>query len=122
LSFFSILAQAVESAGPTTQGATRRPGGFFEFFATPFFPLLLVLVVMWTFALRSKKKQQQSRQGMLDNLKKHDRVETIGGLIGTVVEVRDGEVLVKADETSNTKLRFRRSAIHRVIVEEEKKS
>ena len=29
-----------------------------------------------------------------------------------------GEVLVKVDETNNTKIRFSRNAIHRVIVEE----
>ena len=34
---------------------------------------------------------------------------------GTVVEAKDDEVLVKVDESSNTKIRFARSAIHQVI-------
>jgi preprotein translocase subunit YajC len=52
---------------------------------------------------------------MLGQLKKGDRIQTIGGVLGTVVEARDTEVLVKVDESSNTKIRFARSAIHRVL-------
>jgi preprotein translocase subunit YajC len=55
---------------------------------------------------------------MLSELKKGDRVQTIGGILGTVVEARDTEILVKVDESSNAKIRFSRSAIHRVIEEE----
>ena len=55
---------------------------------------------------------------MLDTLKKGDRVQTIGGVLGTVVEARDTDVLVKVDESSNTKIRFSRNAIHRVLDED----
>ena len=51
-------------------------------------------------------------------LKRGDRVQTIGGILGTVVETRDGEVLLKVDEGNNTKIRFSRNAIHRVLEEE----
>jgi preprotein translocase subunit YajC len=118
LSLLTIIAQAVPPA--TQPSGPRSP--LLELLSSPFFPLMLVLVLLWVFVLRSKRKQENDRKGMLDGLKKNDRIETIGGLLGTVVEVRDGEVVVKADENNNTKLRFRRSAIHRVIVEEEKKS
>lgn len=116
MTIFTILAQAA-----ATQPAGTPPPSIFDVLRGPFFPLMLVLVFLWIFVLRSKKKQENERKGMLENLKKNDRVETIGGLLGTVVEVRDGEVIVKADENNNTKLRFRRSAIHRVIVEDDKK-
>jgi preprotein translocase subunit YajC len=42
-------------------------------------------------------------------------VQTIGGVIGTIVEVKDAEVVVKIDETTNTKIRFARSAIQQVL-------
>ena len=67
---------------------------------------------------RNKKKQERKAQELRDSLKKGDRVQTIGGILGTVVESRDNEVLLKVDETNNTKLRFTRNAIHRVIVED----
>ena len=56
---------------------------------------------------------------MLDNLKRGDRVQTIGGIIGTVVEARETEVVVKVDETNNTKIRFARKAITRVLEDDE---
>jgi len=69
---------------------------------------------------RSKKRQERERTDMLSGMKRGDRVQTIGGIIGKVVEVDGQEVLVKVDETSNTKIRFRRDAIHRVIGDESK--
>ncbi len=84
----------------------------------PMVPLLAVLLLLWFFMLRSKSSQDRKRRAMLDNLKKGDRVQTIGGILGTVIEARESEVLLKVDESSNTKIRFARSAIHRVLGEE----
>jgi preprotein translocase subunit YajC len=102
------------------QQTTQPAPPLFEFLRS-FGPIVLILLLLWVFVIRSKQKQEKTRKDLLGGLKKNDRVETIGGVLGTIVEVRDGEVLVKVDETTNTKMRFRRSAIHRVIVEEEKK-
>jgi preprotein translocase subunit YajC len=82
------------------------------------FMLALVLLVFYVFVIRSKRRQDQQRQSLLDSLKKGDKVQTIGGVIGTVWEARDNEVVIKVDESSNTKMRFVRSAIHRVLEEE----
>ena len=60
---------------------------------------------MLFFSSRTKKKEQQKVKQLLDSLKKGDRIQTIGGIIGTVVEARENEVLVKVDETNNTKIR-----------------
>jgi preprotein translocase subunit YajC len=54
---------------------------------------------------------------MLSALKRHDRVQTIGGVIGAVVEVKDDEVVLKVDETNNIKMRFARSAVQQIIAE-----
>ena len=70
------------------------------------------------FVFRSKRTQDKKRTDMLSALKRGDRVQTIGGILGTVVEARDADVLLKVDESSNTKIRFSRSAIHRVLEEE----
>jgi len=50
-------------------------------------------------------------------MKKGDKVQTIGGVFGTIVDVRDNEVVVKVDESSNVKIRFNRAAIKEVIQE-----
>lgn len=77
--------------------------------------MVLVLVVLLVFTQRSKQKQEKQRQSLLNGLKRNDRVQTIGGILGNVVDVRPDRVLLKVDESNNTKVWFSRNAIHRVV-------
>ncbi len=81
--------------------------------------LLLVMVAFYFILLRPQKKEQATRQAMLNELKKNDRILTAGGIYGVVTNVRkdDDEVTIKVDESTNTKLRILRSSIQRVIVD-----
>ncbi len=72
----------------------------------------LVLMMIWS--SRSKRKQQAQKRDMLNNLKKGDKITTIGGIIGTVIEARPEEITVKVDETNNVRMKFTRGAIHGV--------
>jgi len=74
-----------------------------------FAPLVLIFGVMYFFLIRPQKKKQKETQRMLDDLKKGDRVVTIGGIHGVIQNVREKTVIVKVDE--NCKLEFVRSAI-----------
>lgn len=76
---------------------------------------LLVLVVMWIFLIGGQRKEKKKRAALLDALSKGDRVQTVGGILGTVVEVRDDEVVVKVDENTNARMRFSRSAIQTIV-------
>jgi preprotein translocase subunit YajC len=73
---------------------------------------------MMMFMSKSKRSEEKKRRDMLGQLKKGDEIQTIGGIIGKVVEAREDRVLVKVDENSNTKVWFSRNAIHRVLEEE----
>lgn len=56
---------------------------------------LVVLVgFFYLFLIRPQQKQQKRRAEMLGNLKKGDKVLNHGGLIGTVVEVKEDTVTV----------------------------
>ena len=118
----ALLAQATQSTTAPAAAAATQPTGkapsFMDFFATPMFPLLLGITVLYIFMMRSKKKQEQKIREERDQMKRGDEVQTIGGILGKVVEVRDAKVLLKVDETSNTKIWFSRNAIHRVITED----
>jgi len=72
------------------------------------------LVLLFVFMGRKPRQQEKKRREMLANLKKGDKVTSIGGIIGSVMEVRENEVTVKVDETSNTRVKFLRSAIRGV--------
>lgn len=74
--------------------------------------LLLFMILMQVFAGRKEKKR---RAEMLGSLRRHDRVVTIGGIIGHVAEVRDDEVVLKVDESTNTKIRVTRAAVQSVL-------
>jgi len=83
-------------------------------FIVPMLPWAVILFLMYWLLLRPQKKEQQRKQEMLSNLKKNDRVVTIGGIIGTVANVDSdaGEVTIKVDQ--NMRLKVRRSAIETV--------
>jgi preprotein translocase subunit YajC len=80
-----------------------------------FLPFLLIIMVMYLFMFRGPKKKQQEHQKMVASLKKNDRVRTIGGILGTVLDVRDDEIVLKVDEATNTKMRVVPSAIAVVL-------
>jgi preprotein translocase subunit YajC len=80
------------------------------------FPLLLIggFVVLYIFMGRGRRRQETRRKQMLANLKKGDKIVSIGGIMGTVIEVREDEITVKVDETNNVRMRFARWAIRGV--------
>ena len=108
-----IVAQATQA---TTQGKTD-PGPW-GILSSPMFPVILGILVLYLFMAKSKGGDEKKRKNMLAQLKKGDEIQTIGGIIGKVVEAREDRVLVKVDETANSKIWFSRNAIHRVIEEE----
>lgn len=116
-----FLAQVAATTAPASQ-PTNPPPGWFDAISGPFFPIIVGIVVLYFIMFRSKKTQDKKRTQMLKEMKRGDRVQTIGGVLGTIVDVRDSEVLLKVDETSNTKIKFARSAIHQVLEEEKVKS
>jgi preprotein translocase subunit YajC len=80
--------------------------------------LLLGVVILYFFVFRAKRNQEKSRANTLDKLKPGQRIQTIGGILGTITQVNDREVTVKVDETNNVKIKFTRNAIHRVQEDE----
>jgi len=80
--------------------------------------LALMFVVMYLLLFRGPRKKQQQHLRMVKSLQKNDKVQTIGGVIGIVVDVRDDEVTLKVDENNNTKIKVIPSAIGRNLTKE----
>ena len=74
---------------------------------------MLYFFLIW----RPDRRKQSAHRAQLDGLKKNDRVVTIGGLYGVVMNVqRDAdEVTLKVDEANNTKIRVTFAAIAPVL-------
>ncbi len=84
-------------------------------------PAFAIIGVMFYFLLiRPERKKRKDLTNLLDNLKKNDRIVTIGGIHGVVVNVasESDEVTIRVDEGTNTRLRVSRSAISRVVGDE----
>lgn len=74
-----------------------------------FLMLALIFVVMWFFMIRPQRKQQKELQSFRDSLKKGDKVVTIGGIYGTVDEIKEGTVLIIVDR--DVKIRVSKNAL-----------
>lgn len=82
------------------------------------------IIIIYFFMIRPENKRRSERDQLMNALKVKDKVVTIGGLHGTIVEVEKDEVVLLVDPKKDVKLRFRRSAIDTVEStqpEEEKK-
>jgi preprotein translocase subunit YajC len=80
-------------------------------------PGLLVFMVVFMFvsSRSARKNEQKRRDEMLNALSKNDRVLTQGGIIGTIVSIKDNEIVLKVDESTNTKMTFIKDAIRQVV-------
>ena len=78
--------------------------------------LARIFVVMWFFMIRPQKKQQKELQNFRDGLKKGDKVVTIGGIYGTVCEVKEGSVLMEVD--NNVKICVNKNALVKDFTEQ----
>ncbi|OMF31693.1 preprotein translocase subunit YajC [Paenibacillus sp. FSL H8-0548] len=76
-------------------------------------PFVLMFAVFYFLLIRPQQKKQKQRTSMLGQLKKGDKISTVGGLHGTVVELSDDTVVLRVNDT--TKMTFERSAINNII-------
>ena len=66
--------------------------------------LALIFVVMWLFMIRPQQKRQKELNNFRDNLKKGDKVVTVGGIYGTILEVNDNKVMLEIDKDVKIKV------------------
>lgn len=71
--------------------------------------ILLLVVVFWLFFIRPQSKKAKEEQKFRDELKKGDKVVTIGGFHGKVVEVKEHTIVLSM--APNTEVEIEKSAI-----------
>lgn len=100
------------SAGTPVGGPTPAPQQGMDGILFMMLAFLAVFILMQIWVGRKDKKKRDS---MLGGLKRNDRVQTAGGVIGAIVEVKPETVVLKVDENSNTRITFAKSAIVAVL-------
>jgi len=107
-----------EKSGPAVEGEQGEPQQA-PVDSNPFgnfWVLLLMMGGLWFFVLiRPQMREKKKRQAILAAMKKNDRVVTLGGIIGTVVDAGEREVTLQVD--TDTRLKVLRQSIQTVITE-----
>jgi len=75
----------------------------------------IIFIAFYFIIIRPQKREQASRKSQLDSLTKGDKVITIGGIHGTVVEVNPTEDSIVLQVDKNTRMTFSRSAVSKVV-------
>lgn len=79
---------------------------------TMFLPLIVIMVVMVGMTVMSGRREKKKREEMNNSLKRGDVVQTIGGAIGTITDIRDHEVVIRFEDG---RIRFAKSAVQTVL-------
>jgi len=113
-------AASQPGSAPEPGKANNNAGGFLGGLGG-MLPIILMFVVLYFILFRGQRKEEKRRKELVSELKKGDRVMTIGGLIARVVSIDGDEVVLKVDESANVKETYRKSAIQEVLVAGEEK-
>ena len=77
---------------------------------TTFVPLAFILVIFYFFIIRPQQKREKKAQNMRSSIEVGDDVVTIGGMVGTVVSLREDTIVIETSGDRN-KVRISRWAI-----------
>jgi preprotein translocase subunit YajC len=96
----TILLMAQPSAG----GSANSSSTWYSFL-----PLILIVVVFYLFFIRPQMKRSKDQKKFRESLEKGQKVITIGGIHGRIVEIQDTTVTIEVE--GQVRLRVEKSAI-----------
>ena len=93
--------------GPAAQGAEGAQQGGSPWMSLAF--IILLIVVFWLFFIRPQSKKAKEEQKFRESLQKGDKVVTIGGFHGKIVEVKETTVVISL--APNTEVEVEKTAL-----------
>jgi preprotein translocase subunit YajC len=97
-----ILMGTAQPGGGTSGGGAGGGLSLIIMFA-------LIFAFMYFFMIRPQQKKEKTRQKMIADLKKGDKVLTNSGIMGTIWNIKDNAFVIKVDE--EVKIEFIKTAI-----------
>jgi len=104
------LSSLLAMATPQAQGGAQ-PNQFLAFL-----PIVVMFAIFYFLLIRPQQKKQSEHDKMLKEIKKGDKVVTSGGMIGTVIGVKEKEIVIKVGD-DGVKLEFIRSSVSQIVQE-----
>lgn len=74
-----------------------------------FLPLVLIFVIFYFLLIRPQKQKEKEHQKMLAGIDKNDEVVTLGGIHGTIVNVKEKTLILRIDE--NVKMEIEKNSV-----------
>jgi len=105
---FAVVLAQNSTGAPPQQGM--------EALLVQFGPIILIVVAFFYLMHRSQKKKDQARHQMLDSIQPKDRVVTIGGIHGRVLEAKEDVFVLRIDD--DVKLTVSKGAVSRRAADE----
>lgn len=81
--------------------------------------MILMVVVVYFFMIRPQQKKQKEIVKWRESLHRGDKIVTVGGIYGTVLEVKDTFLVVEID--SNVKIRVDKTSVVKDITDVQNK-
>lgn len=74
-----------------------------------FLPLILIVLVFYLFFIRPQMRKTKEQKKFRETLSKGDKIITIGGIHGKILEVKDSTVVIEVD--GQNRLTVEKSAV-----------
>jgi preprotein translocase subunit YajC len=87
---------------PQTQGGQQS--GWYSFL-----PLVLIIVVFYFFFIRPQMKRSKDQKKFKESLQKGQKIITIGGIHGRIVEIQETTVTIEVE--NSVRLRIEKTAV-----------
>ncbi len=109
---YVAIIMGLGTVATLAQDQPAQPGG--GGFLVNVLPMMLIMfAIIYFLMIRPEQKKQKERQSMMSTLQKGDKVLTIGGLHGTVTNVKDNVVMVRIAD--NTVVEVAKTAVSSVV-------
>ncbi len=82
-----------------------------------FLPILVIFGIFYFLLFLPMQRQKKQQKKMLEELKPGDNVLTNGGLIGTIVDVKDDDTIVLRVRPDSVKLQMSRGSVANVLTD-----
>ena len=125
----AVAEEAAAAAGTTATAATATAEEVAEInpvvsIITTLLPMVLIFVVFYFMLIRPQQKKDKQVKEMLNNLKVSDRVCTIGGIYGTITQIKDDTVTLAVGNQNMTMViaRWGIRSVEEVTIENDSES
>ncbi len=105
----SAFAEGAQAAG---EAGAANPMGMIM----GLLPMVLLIVVFYFILIRPQRKKDKENKEMLANLKVGDSITTIGGIVGTIVRIKDEKIVIETGtKTEKQVMTMERWAVRDVV-------